>query len=230
MAPAVNWHLDVLPPEQRDLWEHRLRRGFPGFVLYDGTALALRLGHRKSVDFDFFSSRAFAPLDFKEHNALEGEILQAGENTLTILHHGVRLSFFGGLSLGVVAPPDDFDTCPVASLEDLGACKLAALVNRVECKDYLDIAALLRHGASLAHLLGCANAVYRGEFPVTVCLKVWSGSTHPSCRPCRRKIAKFSKLPRSRSMKSLSSRCKHRALPQISARRKSNPGRFVMWK
>ena len=40
MASAVNWYPDVLPPEQRDFWEHRLRRGFPGFVLYDGTALA----------------------------------------------------------------------------------------------------------------------------------------------------------------------------------------------
>jgi hypothetical protein len=185
MASAVNWHLDVLPAEQRDLWEDRLHRGFADFVLYGGTALALRLGHRKSVDFDFFSSRTFAPLEFKEHNALEGEILQAGENTLTILHRGVKLSFFGGLSLGVVAPPDDLDVCPVASLEDLGACKLAALVNRVECKDYLDVAALLRHGASLAHLLGCANAVYRGEFPVTVCLKslVWFDAPELSALP-----------------------------------------------
>ena len=86
MASAVNWHLDVLPAEQRDLWEDRLRRGFAGFVLYGGTAIALRSGHRKSVDFNFFSSRTFASLEFKEHNALEGEILQAGENTLTVLH------------------------------------------------------------------------------------------------------------------------------------------------
>lgn len=181
----MSWHLDVLPAEQRDLWENRLRRGFPDFVLYGGTALALRLGHRKSVDFDFFSSRAFAPLEFKEHNALEGEILQAGENTLTMLHCGVKLSFFGGLSLGVVAPPDSLDACPVASLDDLGACKLAALVNRVECKDYLDIAALLRHGAPLAHLLGCANAVYHGGFPVTACLKsvVWFDTPELSALP-----------------------------------------------
>ncbi len=185
MAAAVNWHLDVLPTEQRELWAHRLQRGFADSVLYGGTALALRLGHRESVGFVFFSSRSFAPLEFKERNELDGEVLQAGENTLTMLHRGVKLSFFGGLSLGVVAPPDVLDACPVASLEDLGACKLAALVNRVECKDYLDIAALLRHGASLAHLLGCANAVYHGEFPVTVCLKslVWFDEPELSALP-----------------------------------------------
>lgn len=167
----MNWHLDVLPAVQRRLWESRIQAGFAGCVLYGGTALALRLGHRESIDFDFFSSQPIAPLDFKQQNALHGEILQAGPNTLTLIHKGVKISFFGGLTLHVVSPPDLLGACPVASLEDLAACKLAALVNRVEIKDYLDIAALLESGLTLAHMLGCANAVYRGEFPVTACLK-----------------------------------------------------------
>jgi len=33
----------------------------PHFILYGGTALALRLGHRESVDFDFFSSETVIP-------------------------------------------------------------------------------------------------------------------------------------------------------------------------
>ena len=94
-----------------------------------------------------------------------------GRNTLTLLHEGVKLSFFGGLTLNVVSLPDLIGACRVASLDELAACKLAALVNRVELKDYLDIAALLQSGMPLAHMLGCANAVYRGEFPVTACLK-----------------------------------------------------------
>ena len=171
MAPPLNWHLDILPADQRALWEHKLQAGFPGWVLYGGTALALRLGHRASVDFDFFSARPLAPLDFREEHALDGDILQAEANTLSVLHRGVKLSFFGGLSLGVLNPPDFLGECPVASLEDLAAGKLAALVNRVELKDYLDVAALLRHGSDLADLLAGANAVYRGEFPVAACLK-----------------------------------------------------------
>ncbi len=123
------------------------------------------------MDFDFFSSQPLEPLAFKEANALDGEVLQAGRNTLTLLHEGVKLSFFGGLTLNVVSPPDLMGNCRVASVDDLAACKLAALVNRVEIKDYLDIAALLQNGISLSHMLGCANAVYREEFPVTACLK-----------------------------------------------------------
>ena len=51
--------LDILPPPQRRLWDE-LSEVPREFVLYGGTALALHLGHRRSVDFDFFSDR---PLD-----------------------------------------------------------------------------------------------------------------------------------------------------------------------
>lgn len=171
MASAVNWHLEILPAGQRKLWEGRLLRGISGWVLYGGTALALRLGHRESVDFDFFSTAPLKPLEFSERMQFGNDILQAAPNTLSVMHQGVKLSFFGGLSLGVVAPPDRLDDCPVASLADLGACKLAALVNRVELKDYLDVAALLRQGVDLSHLLGCAEAIYHGAFPTAACLK-----------------------------------------------------------
>jgi hypothetical protein len=53
--------LDILPGAQRLLWQ-RLRpiQQF-GYVLYGGTAIALRLGHRQSVDFDFFNSNSVDP-------------------------------------------------------------------------------------------------------------------------------------------------------------------------
>src|ERR1700688_750060 len=50
-------HLEILPPPQRTLWSE-LSDVPREFVLYGGTALALHLGHRNSVDFDFFGSRA----------------------------------------------------------------------------------------------------------------------------------------------------------------------------
>lgn len=49
--------LDVLPEAQRRLWGE-LSAVPNEFTLYGDTALALHLGHRKSVDFDFFGSRA----------------------------------------------------------------------------------------------------------------------------------------------------------------------------
>jgi len=53
-------HLEILPEAQRRLWPSLAGLAEAGFVLYCGTAIALRCGHRVTVDFDFFSDR---PLD-----------------------------------------------------------------------------------------------------------------------------------------------------------------------
>ena len=52
--------LDILPPAQRRLWDE-LTEVPPEFVLYGGTAIALHLGHRQSVDFDFFGIQPLDP-------------------------------------------------------------------------------------------------------------------------------------------------------------------------
>jgi hypothetical protein len=161
----MNWHLEILPLEQLRLWENRIIQGFNRFCLYGGTALALRMGHRISVDFDFFSNQPFVPLELKEDFGLTGEILQAEKNTLTLLVDGVKVSFFGGLPFGCINPPDSYEKCSIASLQDLAGCKLAALWQRVAPKDYQDIAALLRAGLSLSEMLGCGRALYGEQFP-----------------------------------------------------------------
>jgi hypothetical protein len=53
-------NLSVLPEPQRQLWAE-LRNTPKTLVLYGGTALALRLGHRQLEDFDFFSNTSFHP-------------------------------------------------------------------------------------------------------------------------------------------------------------------------
>ena len=54
-------NLSILPEPQRRLWAE-LRDTPKTFVLYGGTALALRLGHRQSQDFDFSPTFLFKPL------------------------------------------------------------------------------------------------------------------------------------------------------------------------
>lgn len=169
--------IDILPPGQRNFWQEA--PGIPaGFVLYGGTAIALRLGHRSSEDFDFFSSDAFAvnqllnELTFSRN----AEVLQSGQNTLTLrIDRGgpVKLSFFGALSFGQIAAPDPppGQNFPVASLPDLMAAKLKVIWQRAEAKDYLDVAALLRAGLSLEYALGCALALYGSHFNPAVVLK-----------------------------------------------------------
>jgi hypothetical protein len=64
--------LDILPPPQRRLWDEFAAIP-PEFVLYGGTALALRLGHRQSLDFDFLGRRKFEPRQLTDNLSLLAE-------------------------------------------------------------------------------------------------------------------------------------------------------------
>ena len=79
--------LDILPGAQRALWPRLRALAALGFTLYGGTAVALRLGHRQSADFDFFTNCALDP------DRLTGELpflrdarpIQATSNSWTVL-------------------------------------------------------------------------------------------------------------------------------------------------
>lgn len=163
--------LEILPPAQRALWP-KLARIPRRFVLYGGTALALRVGHRQSVDFDFF---AHDPLD---HRALDrdvpwlrqADVLQEEANARTVLVRSrdgdVKVSLLGNITFGRVGEPalTDDGTLRVASLMDLAGTKVKALLQRVEAKDYLDVAALLDAGVRLEEILGAARALFGPAF------------------------------------------------------------------
>ncbi len=170
-------HLDILPPPQRALWPE-LTATLEGFTLYGETGLALRLGHRTSVDFDFFSNAPFDPdqLDVQIPYLRESERIQVAPNTLTCrVDRGgpVLLSFFGGLGLGQVAAPEVTNDTNlwIASLLDLAGTKAAVIQKRAEVKDYLDIAAILQHGIDLAMILAAGTVVYGRQFNPLITLK-----------------------------------------------------------
>ena len=171
--------LDVLPDEQRQLWP-ALSDVPDSFVLYGGTALALRLGHRSSVDFGFFSSDAL-DLDglFRLPFVTRADVLQSEPDTLTVstipgnATNPVKVSFFGDIDTGRVGDPERTDdgVLRVASLLDLFGTKLKVLLQRVAARDYLDLAAILRAGAPLEDGLGAATALYGQQFPPTEAVK-----------------------------------------------------------
>ena len=162
---------EILSKPQQEIWP--LLAPAPGlsFVLYGGTAVALYLGHRRSVDFDFFRSE---PLDKKELEASfefmrDAQTIQEDENTLVVIAQmpsgPVKVSFFGGLSIGRINEPlqTTDSTLLVASIEDLLATKLKAIMDRAEAKDYRDISAILSAGVSLEKALGAFAKIYRKD-------------------------------------------------------------------
>lgn len=162
-------NLKILPHPQQVLWPE-LSQTPKHFTLYGGTAIALRLGHRVSVDFDFFSQEPFNPANLFESlpYLASGTLQQSEPNTLTVrVERGgsVQVSFFGGLGLGQVAPHETVEGpgFEVASLLDLAGMKAAVVTQRAEIKDYLDIHALLTQAQIPLDAMLSAAAVIYGE-------------------------------------------------------------------
>ena len=178
MLNSFTPRLDILPPAQLLLWPELA--GTPShFILYGGTAIALRLGHRQSADFDFFTQATFAPhVLARELPYLRNAVsLKSATNTLTVTvdrNGPVQLSFFGGLGLGQVEPTERVEgpDFKVASLIDLAGMKAAVVTQRAELRDYLDIHALLtKAGISLATMVAAASVIYGAQFSPLLSLK-----------------------------------------------------------
>jgi len=170
-------NLQILPESQTQLWSE-LKDTPLEFVLYGGTALALRLAHRRSEDFDFFSNRPFDPAVLRKTipYLANAEMTQLDANTLTAVvdrRGPVKVSFFGGLQLNRVRDPDITadNGIRVASVLDIAATKLATVQQRAQSRDYQDLAAILTTGTSLLEILAAATAVYGREFNGALSLK-----------------------------------------------------------
>jgi len=162
---------DVLPAAQQQIWNALAAAPRLGFVLYGGTAIALHLGHRRSIDFDFFRSE---PLDKNQLRAkfafVKGAaVLQDTPDTQVILTEmpagPIKISFFGSIGFGRVRDPLQTRDAVllVASLDDLMATKLKATLDRAEAKDYRDIAAMISAGVSLSVGLSAFRQMFNGE-------------------------------------------------------------------
>jgi Nucleotidyl transferase AbiEii toxin, Type IV TA system len=179
--PEFSPCLDVLSEAQRRLWAE-LSAVPPEFTLYGGTALALHLGHRNSVDFDFFGSRAIDVAALESGVLfLEGaKIIQREKNTLSALVDrgaAVKVSFFGVPQLPHLSSPfiAKDNGLKVASLLDLAGTKASVLQVRAEARDYIDMDALIQVGkVSLPFALAAAERLYGAAFNPEITLKALS--------------------------------------------------------
>jgi len=174
--------LDLLPAGQRKLWPSLSPLKEMGYCLYGGTALALRYGHRPSVGFDFFSDR---PLDKNRlANSLPwlstATLLRNDPGTVIVLaspprsKRVVKVSFFGNLKFGRVGMPERTSDGVVltASVRDLMATKLKTLFDRVEPRDYLDLAEMLRNKVNLPQGLADARVLFGNSFSPAECMRI----------------------------------------------------------
>lgn len=169
------FYLETLPKEQQNILKMLQPVTDNTFVLFGGTAIALQLGHRVSVDFDFFRH---LPLNQKEKTKLSEldfmknfDILQDEEDTFVVSVNGVKISFFGGIHFVDICVPIHFQTLKIANLQDLLATKLAVITQRVEYKDYIDIVNIVSNNVSLKQGIDRAKVFYKNQIAIQEVLK-----------------------------------------------------------
>jgi hypothetical protein len=142
-----------LPKRQKALFEKlSTAEWITSYYLAGGTALALQIGHRQSIDFDFFSETEFdLPLlirNLEQHGSLTR--LGEAKGTLHCAVSGVKLSFFHYPQ--PVWHCQKYGLMKLASILDIALMKLEAIAGRGDKKDFIDLYFILRR-YSLQELL-----------------------------------------------------------------------------
>lgn len=169
MLSGVNEvHVDVLNKFQKNFLP-AMAKALVGTDLYlaGGTALALQIGHRPSIDFDWFGSQIGDPeILFRRLRSagLDFTILANSFETVYVEIDTVQVSFIG-YQYPLLAPPyhwDEYDI-DMASLDDIACMKLSAVTNRGSRKDFIDLHYLITNFRSLESYLDLFQKKYKQQ-------------------------------------------------------------------
>ncbi len=129
--------------------------------LAGGTGTALQLGHRISVDFDFFTNNEFKPSDFASELSRTGdfEAEQTNRGTVTGRFNGIRFSLFN-YEHPLLFPCLEHRCAGIADLRDIAAMKIDAIASRGAKRDFVDLYFICESGFSLAEILGFYDKKY----------------------------------------------------------------------
>lgn len=134
-------HHDAISSEQRRALQSLTPLAQRGFYLAGGTALCLRLAHRRSVDLDLFRCERFDPDQVLRELRDEGVPLSNARtqaSTLWFEVEGVETSLMSFPHPTLEAPVETLGV-PVAALADIAAMKIEAIASRGARKDFVDL-------------------------------------------------------------------------------------------
>ncbi|MBI2121444.1 MAG: nucleotidyl transferase AbiEii/AbiGii toxin family protein [Candidatus Wildermuthbacteria bacterium] len=120
---------------------------FPGFYLVGGTALALQIGHRASVDFDFFSYDELPSNILQKTKRIFHDVpvtlTYRSPDQLNILIGNIKTTFLH-FPYPTVLPVIQYRDISLASVSEIAAMKAFAMGKRLSYKDYIDWYFLLK--------------------------------------------------------------------------------------
>jgi len=135
------------------------------FYLVGGTAIALQIGHRRSIDFDLFTLKPFGAkrvLNVLEKAGKHATVTRRVSEQLNLIVDNVKVTFFE-YPYAVEADVSDV-TFRIPNLLSLAAMKAFALGRRSKWKDYVDLFFLLRERFSLSEIIAQAEGIFGEMF------------------------------------------------------------------
>ena len=158
-------HKEILNPDQIYLLD-LVRQFKKEFFLVGGTAIALYIGHRRSVDFDLFKFKSIKPKSIIEKIALAGYpylITRRVTEQLNININNVKFTFYQ-YPFEIDAKQVFKDFLRIPELIDLAAMKAYALGRRNRWKDYVDLYFLLKFHMQIEDLISKASEIFSRHF------------------------------------------------------------------
>ena len=156
-------HLEILSPEQKDLLPiiSQFKREY---YLVGGTAIALHIGHRESIDFDLFKEKDIRKkVVFSKLKNVDYKVSFSDYNQINMLASGVKITFFSfTYNFPVNSELEKFIKMP--DLLTLAAMKAFALGRRAKWKDYVDLYFILKYHFSFEEISNKAKMIFKDEF------------------------------------------------------------------
>ena len=160
-------HLEALPNMAKELLPYL--ENFNDYYLSGGTALALQIGHRVSIDFDFFSDNQIPKTLYVQVK----KVLQDNTTTRLVVNNSSELTIFANdikitflyYPFPLINPLVNLRGLKLPTIQELAAIKAYTIGRRGEYKDYIDLYYLLndKH-TSLVEILELARKKYKNDF------------------------------------------------------------------
>jgi len=159
-------HSEILADKQRKLIP--LIKAFSkDYYLVGGTAIALHIGHRRSIDFDLFTTHDIKRRSIRNRIEKEGfaveSVLYEAFDQLHVIVNSVKITFFN-FPYEIVHPIDFEGIIRIPALLDLAAMKTYALGGRAKWKDYVDLYFVLKDYHNLREISSRAAEIFRNSF------------------------------------------------------------------
>ena len=156
-------HLEILSKEQIELLPI-LSQFKREYYLVGGTAIALHIGHRESIDFDLFKEKDIRKKDvYTKLKKIDYKVSFADYNQINMLSKGVKITFFSfPYTVPLNSELKGFLKLP--DLLTLAAMKAFALGRRSKWKDYLDLYFILKFHYNFKEISEKAKEIFKVEF------------------------------------------------------------------